>query len=87
MKFNVNEYVRVKLTPTGKDILRKKFDELHANFPQEFKEFSLPKEDSEGFSLWQMSSLFADFGEHIYTGCEPPFETEIEIVEKAFHIA
>lgn len=84
MKFNLNEYVRVKLTPTGKDILRKKFEELHERMPQAFKEFSLPEEDGQGFSKWQMWHLFSDFGEHIYLGCNPPFETEIEIIEKAF---
>jgi len=84
MKFNVNENVRVKLTPTGKDILRKKFDLAHERMPQVFKEFSLPEEDAQGFSKWQMWQLFADFGEHIYLGCNPPFETEIEIIENAF---
>jgi len=68
MKFNVNENVRVKLTPTGKDILRKKFDLAHERMPQVFKEFSLPEEDAQGFSKWQMWQLFADFGEHIYLG-------------------
>ena len=80
MKLSINEYVRVKLTPTGKDILRKKFDEFHT-VSTAFKEFALPKEDSEGFSQWQMRSLFSGFGEHIYLGCDPLFETEIEIVD------
>ena len=81
MRFNVNDTVRVKLTPTGKDILRKKFESAHEKMPQVFKEFTLPKEDKHGFSQWQMWSLFADFGEYIGPGFEPPFETEIEIVE------
>jgi hypothetical protein len=84
MKFNVNEYVRVRLTETGKNILRKKFDSAHERMPQAFKEFALPEEDEHGFSEWQMWHLFANFGEHIYLGCKPPFEAEIEIVEKAF---
>ena len=83
MRFNVNDTVRVKLTPTGKDILRKKFESTHERMPQVFKEFTLPKEDEHGFSKWQMWSLFADFGEYIGPGFEPPFETEIEIVENA----
>lgn len=41
-------------------------------------------EDENGFSQWQMWRLFETFGEHIFLGCEPPFETEIEIVGKAF---
>lgn len=84
MKFNVNDYVRVKLTPTGKEILRKQFEERHERMPQVFKELSLPEEDENGFSQWQMWRLFETFGEHIFLGCEPPFETEIEIVGKAF---
>lgn len=84
MKFNINECVRVRLTKTGKNILRKQFDSAHERMPHVFKEFALPKEDEQGFSEWQMWRLFETFGEHIYLGCEPPFETEIEIVEKAF---
>lgn len=86
MKFNINEYVRVKLTPKGKSILREQFEEQHNRMPDIFKEFSLPQEDSQGFSEWQMWHLFEAFGNHIFMGCEPPFELEIEIVEnkKAF---
>ena len=84
MKFNINEYVRVKLTPTGKGILRKQFVERHERMPDVFKELSLPEEDEQGFSQWQMWRLFETFGNHVFLGCEPPFETEIEIVEKAF---
>ena len=82
MKFNINDYVKVRLTQAGKDILRKKSDEQHKRMPQVFKEFSLPKEDSDGWSEWQMWHLFSGFGEHIHITCDPPFETEIDIIEK-----
>jgi len=82
MKFNVNDSVRVRLTDYGKEILRKEFDVMHESFPMAFKEFALPKEDSEGWSSWQMWSLMETFGKYIRLGGEVPFHTEIEIAEK-----
>lgn len=82
MKFNVNNYVRVRLTSYGKEILRKQFDEMHEKFPSAFREFALPKEDSEGWSEWQMWYLMEKFGDYIRLGGDVPFETEIDIVEQ-----
>ncbi len=87
MKFNINYYVKVKLTKHGKELLRLDHDafieQIKAFSPPlaEGRVFKLPKEDEEGWSKWQMWHLFETFGKHMYLGCNTPFETEIEIVE------
>jgi len=83
MLFNLNENVRVKLTDTGKEIMRKKHTDLVTKFgsviSDKSKIFTLPPEDENGYSQWKMWQLFSNFGEHIYMGCEPPFDLTIEI--------
>lgn len=83
MLFNINDLVRVKLTQHGKDVLKKK----HYEF---FKKYNIPdrpyvpkKEDSKGWSEWQLWCLMSDFGGDVITiAGELLFETTIEIVEK-----
>ena len=67
MKFNVNNYVRVKLTEVGKNILE----------AEEIK--YLP--DEEGFVRFQMWELMQIFGNHMWNGCDIPFETNIGLEE------
>lgn len=68
MKFNINNKVRVRLTPRGREILgREKY---------------LRTEDEFGWSTWQLWVLMSTFGEHVGLGFDPPFETEIELAEK-----
>ena len=43
-----------------------------------------PKEDTEGWSTWQLWDLMQRFGQHFYlqnTPAQMPFETTIEIIE------
>lgn len=70
IRFNINQYVKVKITKHGKDILVK--DE----YPYPYKE------DKDGWSKWQMWHLMEQFGQYIYLGCEPPFETEIILLPR-----
>ena len=63
--FNVNDYVLVKLTPVGKDLLKK-------------NDRPIPDENSEGWSRWQLWELASAFGDHMYNGCQIPFETSIQ---------
>lgn len=78
MRFNINNYVSVKLTDRGRDI--------HTNYWRGI----LPRREPvpavvevDGWSRWQMWELMHIFGSHCFNGCDPPFETEIEIEEKA----
>lgn len=71
MDFNINYYVKVKLTKTGRDILK--------NDPM--RTLSVD-EDENGYSKWQMWDLMATFGKYIHMGGNLPFETNIIIEEQ-----
>lgn len=85
VSFNINEYVRVKLTPRGKAIHRADHDAFNAQFPNAKSEYHAPEEDAEGWSKWQAWSLMQTFGPHISMGSEPPFETNIEFLANIVH--
>lgn len=81
VRFNVNHYVRVKITPHGKKCLRKNYDDLAKSYGGKLGfPFRLPKADKDGWTRFQMHDLMANFGQHMYCGCQVPFETEIEIL-------
>lgn len=83
LKFNVNNYVKVKLTELGKQELKKRYIELSKWYPESMKleDFKLPEVDEKGFSKWQLHVLISTFGGITGNGFNPPFETEIEIIE------
>lgn len=86
LDFNVNNEVRVRLTPLGRKIHKEKHEALGAAFgkvaheaiQKEFK-YVAPEEDADGWSTWQLWQLMNTFGDHCWNGCEPPFETIIKI--------
>lgn len=76
--FNVNHYVRVKLTDRGRQILRENHQRLFGARASEFAHRE-PVEDAEGWSKWQLWSLMHELGYHCRMGFDPPFETTIKI--------
>jgi hypothetical protein len=68
MLFNINGYVKVKLTTHGWDIINKHSPYLGATI-----------KEKDGWSEWQLWHLMSIFGEHIYLGGKNPFETTIDI--------
>jgi hypothetical protein len=78
MPFNINDYVKVRLTGRGRQIHREKFVELMRGINRNY-EYQAPKEDDLGFSKWQAWDLMHTFGEHAYIGFDVPFETRILI--------
>lgn len=80
MRFNINNSVRVKLTEYGRECLRKNHNQLFEGSTVR-PEYSPPKEDADGWSEWQLWCLMSEIGPHISLGFNPPFETEIEILE------
>lgn len=80
VRFNINEYIRVKLTPRGKAIHQALHDELNRRFPGAQLIYRPPTEDAEGWSRWQAWDLMQTFGPHISMGFDPPFETTIEVL-------
>jgi DNA-binding MarR family transcriptional regulator len=84
MKFNINSYVRVKLTDLGREEIRRHNSELTATISErtgKFTRFSMPEEDADGWSKWQAWELMQRFGHMLYLGGKMPFDAEIEIVE------
>lgn len=80
MKFNVNNYVKIKLNERGKEILLKEWEAMPESYRSRYP-FKSPKEDEEGWSKWQLWNVMETFGPHIFLGCVNPFDTEIEICE------
>lgn len=73
VKLNINQIVKVKLTKTGVDELKRQHDEL----PESLKfEFNL-KVDEDGYSSFQCWQLMSTFGHMMTLGLNLPFETEI----------
>jgi hypothetical protein len=79
VKFNINNYVRVRLTDAGRARHRKNHEDRSCGRTY-WPPYRLPREDSDGWSEWQMWDLMSEFGTMTYNGSDPPFETEIEII-------
>jgi hypothetical protein len=76
MKFNINDYVRVKLTDHGRKIL----DDQHTEFKKVMPSAEpIHKPDEDGWCKFQLWELMSIFGQHLYNGCQIPFETTIEL--------
>lgn len=78
IKFNINNNVRVRLTDAGRQYHRENYEVLIKHHGAKWYEYKPPKEDTDGWSTWQLWSLMNQFGAHLSLGAEPPF-IEIEI--------
>ena len=79
MKFNINEYIKVKLTPKGHEILEGNHDELTKKFPSIGFKYTPPEEDEDGYSKFQGWILMETFGPHMWNGCQMPFDAKVII--------
>ena len=77
-EFNVNSYVRVKLTEKGMEILKNEHEKMQQAFPK-WPEWKEPMKDEEGYTKFQCWDLMSRFGEHIALGRLLPFESDILI--------
>lgn len=79
--FNINNNVRVKLTPYGRALHGKDHEDFwdqHDPIRHYPHPYAAPKEDADGWSVWQLWTLMQAFGPHIHIGMhEQPFETTI----------
>ena len=85
--FNINNYVKVKLTEEGLKILKSQYNEmLNRMAPQARKSmgpFKKPKTDKKGYSEFQLWELMQHFGSYMFNGnMNPPFESTIKISEE-----
>lgn len=71
-EFNLNSSVWVKLQPNGRALLEQPIYPGLASRLSHLKEI-------DGWSKWQLWDLMNTFGEHIYMGGTPPFETTIRM--------
>lgn len=86
MKFNLNQYVKIKLTDYGRHVMKVEHDAIRVYFPKSEQwervgHFIYPEEDSEGWSKWQLHCVFETFGKYVGMGKQVPFETTIIILE------
>lgn len=77
MIFNVNDYVFVRLTERGREVLRNRAIILSVATGQEPRDKYPP--DTDGWSKFQMWELMNIFGEHTFNGAVPCFETWIRL--------
>lgn len=81
--FNINDVVQVKLTDRGRFQLRKNHDDFWADVGREPPyAFTLPEEDADGWSSWQLWRLMSELGKQCGAGLPLPFETTIKIQAK-----
>ena len=78
INFNLNDYVFIKLTKIGKEEHKRQHEELNKSLKKPYP-YNPPKEDIDGWSKWQLHTLFTYFGHMIYLGCDSPFETTIKL--------
>ena len=83
IKFNVNDYVLVRLTDAGRAELRRQHEEFLKNFASTDMPYREPKEDVSGWSKWQLHKLMNELGAMCTMTSDPPFETEIKICIKS----
>lgn len=82
MQININDYVKVKLTDRGREILKTQHEDLRKQCPFLSEEPSY-KTDEDGWSQFQMWDLMVKFGPYIFMGCDLPFETTVEFSEES----
>lgn len=84
MLFNINDYVRVKLTDHGRDVHYRnhmRMLEGHTLKVQRSMPYRAPKEDDNGWSEWQLWRLMQEFGgNETGMGRAILFDAEIEII-------
>ena len=73
-RFNMNNYVKVKLNDTGRSELKRQHDALYADSGIN-KEYTERSTDKDGYSSFQMHALMLTFGHMMALGCQAPFET------------
>ena len=75
LNFNLNQKVKVRLTSSGVEYLKKRHARLFT------RSYSPPKVDKQGYSTWQLWDLMGVFGECLqYPTIDPPFDPDILLI-------
>lgn len=64
-KINLNEIVKVKLTPYGAEIYYKQFDEVNKQYGKEICKPHMPRIDKDGYTEFQLWHFIELYGQHI----------------------
>ena len=78
-KINLNETIKVKLTPLGAEIYYKQFDELNKQYEREICKPQMPQIDKDGYTEFQLWHFIELYGEHIGM-CKPNVIEPLDIV-------
>jgi hypothetical protein len=62
---NLNDVIKVKLTPLGADIYYHQYDQLNKDYQRVVIEPHLPKVDEKGYTKFQLHQFMELYGEHI----------------------
>ena len=64
-KINLNETIKVKLTPYGAEIYYKQFDEVNKQCGREICKPKMPRIDKDGYTEFQLWHFIELYGQHI----------------------
>lgn len=64
-KINLNETIKVKLTPLGAEIYYKQFDELNKQYGRQICKPQMPRIDKDGYTEFQLWHFIELYGQHI----------------------
>ena len=78
-KINLNETIKVKLTPYGAEIYYKQFDEVNKQYGKEICKPHMPRIDKDGYTEFQLWHFIELYGQHIGI-CKPNVIEPLEIV-------
>ena len=78
-KINLNDTIKVKLTPYGAEIYYKQFDKLNKQYEKEICKPHMPQIDKDGYTEFQLWHFIELYGEHIGM-CKPNVIDPIEFV-------
>lgn len=78
--FNINEFIKVKLSQKGKLVYSEHQIEIQKRFNRDKIKIDVPlnvEVNSEGFTEFQLWRFMEIFGSHMYCGAEPIIEGPI----------
>ena len=78
-KINLNETIKVKLTPYGAEIYYKQFDEVNKQCGKEICKPHMPRIDKDGYTEFQLWHFIELYGQHIGI-CKPNVIEPLEIM-------
>lgn len=78
-KINLNETVKVKLTPLGAKIYYKQFDDVNKQYGREICKPQMPQIDKDGYTEFQLWHFIELYGQHIGM-CKPNVIEPLDIL-------